>query len=282
MKALDAGKHVLLEKPSADTAAETREMFELAEKKGLVLLEAFHYRCARRGSLCCSQMRIGKSFRFHPAVQRAKAILDSGELGAIKSVEATLTVPRGILKDDDIRFDYSLGGGGLMDMGCKYNAFKIPTLQFVTNLLGYTINCLRYLTSSNPTSVLSATPDLVPSKTDSPSLVDAGTTATLAFPSDITGTLTCHLCKPPTLRVIPKLPNVTFQVTCENGEMSMYNFVMPTLYHWIEVSVKTGKGGKDRKKRVEKVYKPTDPEWKGEEWWTTCVIYPSHSSSIHR
>ncbi|THG96182.1 hypothetical protein EW026_g5612 [Hermanssonia centrifuga] len=169
MKALDAGKHVLLEKPSADTAAETREMFELAEKKGLVLLEAFHY-------------------RFHPAVQRAKAILDSGELGAIKSVEATLTVPRGILKDDDIRFDYSLGGGGLMDMGC------------------YTINCLRYLTSSNPTSVLSATPDLVPSKTDSPSLVDAGTTATLAFPSDITGTLTCHLCKPPTLRVIPKLP----------------------------------------------------------------------------
>lgn len=44
MKALKAGKHVLLEKPSADTSAETREMFDYAEKKGLVLLEAFHYR----------------------------------------------------------------------------------------------------------------------------------------------------------------------------------------------------------------------------------------------
>ncbi len=43
MKALAAGKHVLLEKPSADTADETRKMFAFAEKKGLVLLEAFHY-----------------------------------------------------------------------------------------------------------------------------------------------------------------------------------------------------------------------------------------------
>jgi len=45
MKALAAGKHVLLEKPSANTAAEARQMFELAESKGLVLLEAVHYRC---------------------------------------------------------------------------------------------------------------------------------------------------------------------------------------------------------------------------------------------
>ena len=46
MKALAAGKHVLLEKPAADTAEETRAMFELADRKGLVLLEAFHYRSA--------------------------------------------------------------------------------------------------------------------------------------------------------------------------------------------------------------------------------------------
>ena len=44
MRALDAGKHVLVEKPSACTADETRAMFALAEKKGLVLMEAFHYR----------------------------------------------------------------------------------------------------------------------------------------------------------------------------------------------------------------------------------------------
>lgn len=44
MKALAAGKHVLVEKPSANTAEETRAMFELADRKGLVLLEAVHYR----------------------------------------------------------------------------------------------------------------------------------------------------------------------------------------------------------------------------------------------
>jgi predicted dehydrogenase len=45
MKALAAGKHVLVEKPSANTAEETRQMFELAERKGLVLLEAAHHLC---------------------------------------------------------------------------------------------------------------------------------------------------------------------------------------------------------------------------------------------
>lgn len=44
MKALAAGKHVLNEKPSADTAEETQRMFEYAETKGLVLLDAYHYR----------------------------------------------------------------------------------------------------------------------------------------------------------------------------------------------------------------------------------------------
>jgi len=44
MKALAAGKHVLNEKPSADTAEETQRMFEYAEKQGLILLDAYHYR----------------------------------------------------------------------------------------------------------------------------------------------------------------------------------------------------------------------------------------------
>ena len=43
MKALAAGKHVLVEKPSANTAEETRRMFAFAYKKRRVLMEAFHY-----------------------------------------------------------------------------------------------------------------------------------------------------------------------------------------------------------------------------------------------
>ena len=43
MKALAAGKHVVLEKPSTNTAEETRQMFALAQKKSLVVLQAYHY-----------------------------------------------------------------------------------------------------------------------------------------------------------------------------------------------------------------------------------------------
>ncbi len=42
MRALLAGKHVLLEKPMTDTAEEARQLFALAEEKGLVILEAMH------------------------------------------------------------------------------------------------------------------------------------------------------------------------------------------------------------------------------------------------
>lgn len=232
MKALHAGKHVLLEKPSTDTAEETREMFEYARSQGLVLLEAFHY-------------------RFHPAIHRVKAILDSGELGSIKHAEAAMKLGKGFVPDDDIRFRYELGGGIMMDMGC------------------YTLHCLRYLFGANPLEVLSATADTMPTSDGSPSKIDAGTTATFAFPGDATGTATCHMRVPPTLGIIPALPSMPLSVTCEKGELKVFNFVMPTLYHWIEVSVKDGKGGKAIKKRVEKVYKPLNPGVKGEEWWTT-------------
>jgi predicted dehydrogenase len=74
-------------------------MFALAKERGLVLLEAYHY-------------------RFHPAIQRVKAILESGELGALQSTRASLAMPKGMFPQDDIRFDYDLGGGVMMDMGC--------------------------------------------------------------------------------------------------------------------------------------------------------------------
>jgi predicted dehydrogenase len=50
-----------------------------------------------------------------------KAILDSGELGAIKSIMGNLAVPKILFNDTDIRYNYDLGGGALMDMGCEYN-----------------------------------------------------------------------------------------------------------------------------------------------------------------
>ncbi|KAK7455212.1 hypothetical protein VKT23_011087 [Stygiomarasmius scandens] len=224
MKALAAGKHVLLEKPAADTAEEIRQMFELAEKKNLVLMEAFHY-------------------RFHPAVQRVKAILDSNELGKIKSITNNLTVPAGLIKKDDIRLNLSLGGGSFMDMGC------------------YVLNCLRYLSGSNPTEILSAS-----AEPSSDPKVDRGMTATLALPNDVIGTITSDLAVP--WRFIPGMPQVSTTVECEGGSVSLFNFSLPTLYHTITV---TKKSGSKTETRTEKVYKFSDAkmEGKGEDWWLT-------------
>ncbi|KAG6853881.1 hypothetical protein C0991_000346 [Blastosporella zonata] len=235
MKALAAGKHVLLEKPSADTADETRQMFDFAEKKGLVLLEAFHY-------------------RFHPAIQRVKAIIDSKELGAIKHISASLTLPRGIFQTDDIRYDFSLGGGSLMDMGC------------------YTLNVIRYLSSSNPTSVISAEHSLhTPAKSPAsfkPN-IDRGTTATLALSNDATATLKADLGLPFKYGLIPSIPQLSAVITLEGGEIEIYNFVIPTIYHSIKVTTKSS----DKKvaTRIEKVYTFAEGkmEGKGEAWWTT-------------
>lgn len=59
--------------------------------------------------------------RFHPAWLRFKEIIDSGELGKVKSITAALQFPSimNVAADDDIRFKYDLGGGIMMDMGCE-------------------------------------------------------------------------------------------------------------------------------------------------------------------
>ncbi|KAG6856221.1 hypothetical protein H0H87_006372 [Tephrocybe sp. NHM501043] len=233
MKALIAGKHVLLEKPSANTAEETRQMFDLAEKKGLVLLEAFHY-------------------RFHPAVQRVKAIIDSKELGAVKNISAALALTSGIIKAVDIRFDFALGGGSLMDTGC------------------YTLNVIRYLSSSNPTSVISTEHTLYKSISPPASVpnIDRAAAVTLALPNDVTASLKTDLRVPFKYGVIPTLPELNVVITLEGGEIELYNYVMPTLYH--SITVKTKSGGK-LATRVEKAYtfKEGKMEGKGEAWWTT-------------
>ncbi|KAJ7066416.1 NAD(P)-binding protein [Mycena amicta] len=225
MKALAAGKHVLLEKPAANTAEETRAMFELAEQKNLVLLEAFHY-------------------RFHPVAARVKEILDSGELGPIKSTKTALAVPGGFVKSDDIRYDYSLGGGALMDMGC------------------YPINAMRFLTGKEPASVTTVVHQLATKACGKPKfeLVDRRTEASFALPGGITSSIVCDLNLPATLGLLPKMPDLTAAIKCEKGEIKVMNYLMPTFYHSITVTPTKGK------QRVEKAY--TFPTV-GEAWWST-------------
>jgi predicted dehydrogenase len=111
IRALEAGKHVLCEKPFASNAAEAEQMAEAARHHQRVLMEAFHY-------------------RYHPLAARMKEIVASGELGPLRRLEAWLCFP--LLSRKDIRYNLSLAGGATMDAG------------------SYTINVLRFLVGEEP------------------------------------------------------------------------------------------------------------------------------------
>lgn len=96
--ALEAGRHVLCEKPLAMNAREAETMVTAAERTGRHLIEAFHY-------------------RFHPLFARVLEIVGGGWLGAIRSIDAVFDA-RVADRPDQIRFDAALGGGACMDLGC--------------------------------------------------------------------------------------------------------------------------------------------------------------------
>jgi predicted dehydrogenase len=96
LAALAAGKHVLIEKPLAANADDARVMAEAAEASGLVAMEAFH----------CFH---------HPLFDQIRAALDG--LGRVERVEASFEVAAVNIPPTDIRYDLSLGGGSLMDIG---------------------------------------------------------------------------------------------------------------------------------------------------------------------
>ena len=98
IKALNAGKHVLCEKPFAMNEAEAREMADCARENGLVCAEAFHY-------------------YYHPLSRRMREIVQSGILGEVRFADAHFqnTV---VDTPDQIRYRIELGGGATMDLGC--------------------------------------------------------------------------------------------------------------------------------------------------------------------
>jgi D-xylose 1-dehydrogenase (NADP+, D-xylono-1,5-lactone-forming) len=97
IKAVEAGKHVLCEKPLAISLDEVDAMAAAAKKHGKVVAEAFMYRT-------------------HPQTLRVKEIVDSGQLGRIKTVHGSFTFM--MTNQDDIRWKPEWGGGGLWDIGC--------------------------------------------------------------------------------------------------------------------------------------------------------------------
>jgi predicted dehydrogenase len=120
LAALAAGKHVLCEKPLASNAAQAREVADAADRSGLVVMEAFHY-------------------RYHPLMARVRQLLDGGAVGRIRRMRASLCFP--LFRFSDIRYRLDLAGGAAMDAGC------------------YPVNLLRFLAGTEP-EVVSAHAEL--------------------------------------------------------------------------------------------------------------------------
>ncbi len=97
IRAAEAGKHVLCEKPLARDAAEARRIVEACARAGVLLQEAFMY-------------------RFHPQTERLQQLVRDGAVGRPWVVRSGFSFTVG--SQNDIRLIPELGGGGLLDVGC--------------------------------------------------------------------------------------------------------------------------------------------------------------------
>jgi predicted dehydrogenase len=188
MAALAAGKHVLCEKPFTANADEAEVVADAARRSGLVVMEAFHY-------------------RYHPVALRMLEIVTSGQLGALRHVEASFCFP--LPRFQDIRYRFDLAGGALMDAGC------------------YAVHMVRLLGGGEP-DVVSAKAKLRGAD------VDRAMRADLRFPDGHTGRVTCSMWSSDLLRI-------SARAVGERGELRVRNPLAPQFGHRIVVRTRDGR-----------------------------------------
>ncbi len=115
IKALEAGKHVLCEKPFTVAPSEIGPMVAAAEKADRRLMEAFMY-------------------RFHPQIDLAKQVLESGRIGTLRTIRAKFSF-NAAPDPTNPRFQAGQGPGALMDVGC------------------YCVNAIRFFSGGAPKAV---------------------------------------------------------------------------------------------------------------------------------
>jgi xylose dehydrogenase (NAD/NADP) len=97
VRALEAGKHVLCEKPLGRRAAEVEAAFDVAERQDRLLMEAFMY-------------------RHHPQTRRLTELVASGAVGRVRLIRSAFSF---LTRDTgNVRMTTALDGGALMDVGC--------------------------------------------------------------------------------------------------------------------------------------------------------------------
>ena len=105
IKAMEAGKHVLCEKPAALSAEEAEMLIAARDRTGKLVAEAF-------------------MVRFHPQWRRARDLAQSGAIGDVRAIQTFFSYR--LLDPDNVR-NRPPGGGGLYDIGC----YAVLTARFV-------------------------------------------------------------------------------------------------------------------------------------------------------
>jgi predicted dehydrogenase len=113
LRAIEAGKHVLCEKPLAENAHLAQELALSAKRHGRVLVEGMHGRYADR-------------------LRRQRELIAGGEFGRLLRIESCLRTPYMRMAKDDFRLRFELGGGAALDLGC------------------YAVSFLRYIAGEEP------------------------------------------------------------------------------------------------------------------------------------
>lgn len=115
LNALDANKHVLLEKPFTTKKKDTIHLIEYAKSKGLAMVENF-------------------AFIYHDQYDKIRECIESGEVGKIREIRARFGYPR--RAENDFRYNKELGGGALLDSG-------VYPIKAVSMLLGSDCQVLK-------------------------------------------------------------------------------------------------------------------------------------------
>jgi xylose dehydrogenase (NAD/NADP) len=117
IKAAEAGKHILCEKPLATSAAEAERMFDAARANRVWLMEAFMY-------------------RFHPRTLKLQELLHTGAIGEVRLIRIGFSIS--LDRPGDARWSPELGGGALRDVGSycvnltRLAAGKAPSVVFAS------------------------------------------------------------------------------------------------------------------------------------------------------
>jgi predicted dehydrogenase len=125
VRACEAGKHVLCEKPLACSLAEVDAITAAARANGVVVAEAFMY-------------------RHHPQTLRVLELVRSGSIGQVRLVRGSFSFP--LTNDGDVRLDPAMGGGATWDVG-------VYPISFARQAIGSTPVEARAWRHAGPTGV---------------------------------------------------------------------------------------------------------------------------------